>query len=390
MQLMANTLSITDASAILQAVVNQARGLDTLAPINAADIVTVAQTALLTGYDPLINSISQVLSKTLFSIRNYNGKFKSMNVDSERWGNHVRKIQMEDTEVVTDKRLPLTDGQSVDMFVVNKPSVLQTNFYGEQSHEIKHLTIFKDQLDTAFQSAAQFGSFISMIMTNRSNFIEQVRENTARLLLANVIAATYNLGNVIHLITEYNTATGLTLDNETVLLPENYRAFIQWVYARVAKASSMLTERSILYHAKIGNKNIMRHTPAANQRLYMLSDYQYQIDAMALSNTYHDNYLKMAERETLNYWQSIDSPKQIDITAGFTDLTTGAPATKAITLDNVFGIIMDTETCGITHVNQWQAASPFNAEGGYTNFFTHETARYWYDATENAIVFMMD
>ena len=51
---------------------------------------------------------------------------------------------------------------------------------------------------------------------------------------------------------------------------------------------------------------------------------------------------------------------------------------------------MDVETCGFTPVNQWQAPAPFNARGGYTTVWMHETQRHWTDMTENGIVLLLD
>ena len=200
---MANTLDFKQCATLLNAINKQATGEEAIAVVSAVDFVSVAQTTLATGYDRVINAISQVLSKTVFSIRPYSRKFSGLYMDSAQWGNHVRKLQMMDKPAEEDDRQKLVDGASVDQQKVNKPKVMQTNYYGAEVYQ-RSVTIFKDQLDVAFSSPEEFGRFISMVLQNVSDLIEKDHENMARLALCNFIAAkkTIDDRNVIKLVTK--------------------------------------------------------------------------------------------------------------------------------------------------------------------------------------------
>lgn len=391
---MANTLSIDQVSTVLNAIVAQATGNAAIASADTKDFVTVAQTGLLAGYDPLIGAISQVLSRTIFSVRPYTRKFKSLEADSITYGNHVRKLNIADKAAQNDGRLPLTDGVAVDQQQVSKPTILQTNFYGAQTYE-RQYTIFKDQLDTAFSSPEEFARFISMVVQNVSDMIEQDHEQFARLTVANyiggVIAGPNAANQVVHLLTEYNTATGLSLTATTVLQPANYPGFIKWAFARIAALSALLTERSEVFHTNVTGKPIQRHTPESEQRVYLYAPSKFGIESRVLADTYHDNYLSMAQHEAVNFWQAIKTPDTINVKPTFmkADGTLQTP-TNAVVQANVFGVIFDREAMGYTTVNQWSSPAPFNAKGGYTNVFFHFTDRHWNDFTENGIVLLMD
>ena len=41
-------------------------------------------------------------------------------------------------------------------------------------------------------------------------------------------------------------------------------------------------------------------------------------------------------------------------------------------------------------VNQWNAPTPFNVAGGYTNFYFHKSDRYLNDFTEKGVVLLLD
>ena len=280
------TLSFYQLSTLLNSMYSQATGKTAIAPTNEHEFVSLANTLLANtaGYDPIIGSISQMVGKTIQVIRPYKRRFKGLEADSQKWGYITRKLTAIDKPFENDARLTLTDGVAVDPYTVNKPVVLQTQFLGVDTVQ-KSLTIFKDQLDCAFQSSAEFGRFITMIMTNVADMWEQSEETLARNLICNKIAGQYTnaaniTGGVIHLLTEYNTAIGaspaLTLTD--VMAPDKFPAYMQWVYARVAKASAMLTERTTMFHANVTSpvdKTVMRHTPYDKQHIYMLSDNRY-------------------------------------------------------------------------------------------------------------------
>ena len=389
-----NDLTFNQLSMVLNSIVQQATGQQAQQVTNTAEFVSVAQTALKTGYDPVLQAISQVLSRTIFSIRPYTRKFGGLMVSNQQFGNIVRKLNIADKDWEEDSRFELTDQNSVDMYKVNKPSILQTNFYGANVFE-KSLTIFKDQLDCAFSNPDEFGRFVSMTMTNASDMIEQAHENLARATLANFIGGKISgdTASVIHLLTEYNTITGLTppLTAETVYQPANFKPFMQWVYSRVASLSSLMTERTQKFHINVTGKEISRHTPVNKQKVYLYAPARYQTETMVLADVYHDNFLRMADNETVNFWQSIDKPDEINVQpvylqADGTLKSDDSPVNKK----GIFGVMFDEEAAGYTVVNQWSAPTPFNSKGGYSNIFWHFTDRYWNDFTENGIVLLLD
>lgn len=407
----ANDLTFTQLSTVLNSIASQATGKTALTATNTNEFVTVAQTALKTGYDPVLAAISQVLSKTIFSVRPYSRKFGGIEITNQQFGNITRKLNIADKDFESDNRMSLTDGESVDMFKVNKPSLLQTNFYGANVYQ-KSLTLFRDQLDCAFTTPDEFGAFVSMTLQNASDLLEQARENLARATVANFIGGKVagDTDNVIHLLTEYNALIGLTGDDvltvETVYLPANFKPFMQWVYSRIAALSALMTERSRKFHTNITNfggtysggsasggedKSVSRHTPIQNQKVYLYAPARFQTEAMVIADTYHDNFIKYADNDTINFWQSIDTPDSIKVKPTYT-LPTGelTTPTAAAQTDSIFGVIFDDKALGYTLVNQWSAPTPFNASGGYSNIYWHETARYWNDFTENGVVLLLD
>ena len=387
-----NTMSFEDAAAILNNVRKQVTGETAQAPLTVDQFVSVATTTLQAGYDPVLNAITQMVSKTIFSIRPYNRKFGGIKVDQEQWGAIVRKLSLADKDFDNDVRFDLVDGQSVDMYKVNKPNVLQTNFYGQNVFE-KNYTIFKDQLDNAFSGPSEFGRFMSMVVQNISDMIEQAHESIARMTIGNFIGGKNAANNgVIHLITEYNDATGANpaLTAQTVYAPENFPNFIKWMYARVATISSLMTERSQKYQINVTGKAINRHTPKELQKIYLYAPLLKEMEARVLADTYNDNFLKYADVEDVNYWQSIDTPMSIRVTPSYMKADGTIDTAEAQTITNIAGVLFDRDALGYTTVNEWSATTPLNAKGGYWNTFHHFTERWWNDFTEKGVVLLLD
>ena len=181
-----NDMTVHQASTILKSLVEQATGQAVITASTPGEFVSVAQTALKTGYEPILNAMSQMWGRTIFSVRPYTRKFKGIEMSMDRWGNAIRKISIADKPIQDDERFTYPvgydanqnpkdgNGKSVDMFKLNKPDVLQTNFYGQSVYE-KYYSIFRDNLDVAFSSPDEFMRFNSMVAQNRSDMLEQYR-----------------------------------------------------------------------------------------------------------------------------------------------------------------------------------------------------------------------
>ena len=386
-----------DAAVLLTSITQQATGQQVITPTTLDDFVSVGTLALQAGFDPLLNAISQVIGRTIFSIRPYSEKFGGLRADSLRWGNHIRKLKIADNEWERDQRYYEAasdfwdDGDSVDMYTIKKPKAVQLNFYGQNVWQ-DHVTVYRDQLDVAFHDPEELMQFTSMIMTNMSNRMAQARESCARAALANFAAAKNILGagHVVHLIDEYNTATGSSLTAATIMQPANYATFIRWVAGYIKTLSRRMEERSSLFQQNITGKVVNQHTPRDRQKLYLLADYVNRMDAEVLSTTYNEEYLQIGDFEEVSYWQSITSPDAIQVTPGYIDATGAIVTGAAQTMSKVFGILFDEEAVMTQEVNQWNAPTPFNVAGGYTNFYWHKSDRYLNDFTEKGVVLLLD
>lgn len=388
-------MGFADICAILTEINKLASGQETSTPIvDTSTFTSVAQATLLTGTDNYTKAISQVLGRTVFAVRPYDAPMRNLQITGDDWANHRRKINFCDSDPVTDKAWALEDGQSVDMYEVHKPKVLQTNYYGQTNYS-RVYTQADTQMEAAFKGPEELAQFWSSFVLHLSNQIEADRRNLAANLMANHLTGmtVTDPNSVIYLLDEYNAQQGTSLTVKDVYKEANFPGFAAYAYGRINDISRLLKERSIKWHQNWtidGTAyNLMRHTPYDRQHLYLYSGTQSQIDAKVIPQVYHDNLLKYRDAELLTFWQKIDKRDQISATPVVTTAAGVAQKNAAVQLSNVFGCLLDWDAIGYTPRLSRVVPTPMNARGLYTNFWYHYGWSWYDDFTENAVLFLM-
>lgn len=382
-------MAIEDAYTLVNAIHQQVTGNTSLTATDLSSFISVAQATLQAGYDPVMSAISQVLTRTIFAVRPYERHFKGLEVTSDRWGGIIRKISFDDSAAESEETYALTDNTSYDQYVVKNPKALETHYVGSDGWVGKY-TIYTKQLDEAFQNPESFGAFMTALLDHFANQREQWLEGMSRTALINFMAAKVDANDtasIVNLLTEYNTATGLTLTGTTVRQPANFPAFIKWAVARVEQISALMTERSSLYQLPITGFDINRHTPREFQKVYINNDFKVHMDAEVLTDAYHDNYIKLTDYEGVNFWQAIGSPLDINAKPVYID-SAGAVkvASAAVSVSSIIGVMFDRDAVGLNIFDNSLAYTPYNARGQYYNLYAHSRVQFQNDLTEKFVL----
>lgn len=396
---MANTLVPQDVYILMNDIAFQATGRTDLTAVDTSSFVSVGETLLRTGTENTMNAISTVLAYTIFSVRPYKSSLSSLRVSAQRWGAQIRKLTplAMDFEASQDwntqlSSTALANGNSVDMYKINAPEMLQLNFYGTKVLQ-KHITRFRDQLSLAFSNEAEFMRFLDAIMVEFANEVEIGNEAQTRATLINFFAGLQAMNlSVIDLTEEYNTKFGTTYTRNE-LLTQHLTEFMQFFVSQVKTTSDRLVDMSAYNHANItGRKSILRHTPKKKQKMIMYGPMFTDAEATVFSEIFNPIYLELGENfETVNYWQSQEDPTAISATPNILDVTTGQSKTAdaVVNIPYVVGAIFDEEACGVMPQFNYASTTPFNSAGGYYNMFYHWRFNSYVDYTENAVLFIL-
>ena len=402
----ANTMNFEQVSTVLTAIVKQATNQAVIAPVDTSSFVSVAQMGLAAGKDAVMNAISDLVNRTLFAIRPIADNLPGMEFDTFRWGAIMRKLSISDADWMDDPAYawPATydssqtghetgDGYSIDPWTIKKPNILETNIFGSSVY-FDEMSIFEDQLETAFSGPEQLASFLSLIMTNLSNRLVMSNLGLKHGLLANAAAAMKAENNAernVHLITEYNTACGESFTLADIYHPDNFGGFIKWCYARIAQITQQFEEYSTKFQTVISGKPVLRSTPMEYQRVYLFNPLLQQVSARVLADTYHENFLKLADVQAISYWQSLKTPDQVQAKPTYTKASDGSVVVGSnTTVSNVAGLIFDRDCMGMTILDRRVLSTPLNTKGLYRNLHVHCKQRVVFDSTEKCCLLTLD
>lgn len=381
---------------IVNEVANQAMGSKAIAVVNNAGLVALGNTVLGSNdsKNNFINALTDRIGRTIVSFRAYHSHFPDFERDSIEWGNILQKLKVAMPDAESDDSFNLADGKSVDQYKINKPKVNQLLFTTQTPWQT-HITVHLDELEKAFIDSSAMGTFISGMFGEVQNRIELAMEELGMACVNNYMAElikrkTQRPKRVINLVTDYNTAMGLT--STDALKPEkalDTPSFLEYVVRRINTISSTMEYMtSGLYNdtafagGDTQNNIYSRHTPKSEQRMMLYIDLVNSLKTNVNSKAFNMKEVAIdLPFQTVPFWQSIDTPDSINVQAA-----SGAPA---VSQTHVMGILFDREAMG-TFKNKYSSlTSPINAAGKYYNVFYHMIEMYYNDLTENAVVFLL-
>lgn len=394
---MANFSNVKDIYQIVNSLKDQTLGTEAETVVDTSSFVTVGEKMVRESKDNLMNAITQLFGRTIFASRPYTGRFRSIDADDMTWGGMLRKISYLQTDAQasgdwnTDiNPSQLANGESIDMYKINKPKPVQLVFPGMTTTEFE-VTRFENQMLQAFRNESEFGSFYDGGLVEFNNDIEQSNELKRQSVVLNMIAGQIALNREVNLTEAFNARYKTTYTAEQ-LLSEHLSEFMGFMVATIKLYSERMENRTTIYHVnptQIGN--IPRHTPKSRQRMIMNSELFRFAEASVFSTIFNPKYLNIGDFEAVTHWQTLETPTSINVKPNIIDLATGnsKDAEEAVTESRVIGVLFDRDAMAVNRRFEGSYATPFNARGRYWNLFIHQCESFYNDYTENCIVFIM-
>lgn len=373
--------AVTQVYGIVNEVAQQTMGRKDINVIDTASLIALGTTMenMVGLVEAFTKTLAMRIGRTIFVYREYRNNLRDLMFSDMEYGGIVQKIDAEMPEFIEDEAFNLVEGKSVDPYIVRKPKIHQTFFYGMKPYS-NFITVWKKDLKVAFQSAGGMHSFISMLRGKVLNMIELSFENLGRLAMANFIAIS-KPSQRIHLITEYQNATGKTVTPTGAMYDEQFLRFAIGRFNLIAKNMKTM---SVLYNGQ-GRE---RHTPDEKQIFVTLNELTIAMETQVQYAAFHEQLVSKRANIEVPYWQSAQSPKSIHVLARTSGDETGTP--EDIQIDNIVGMIFDREALGTFRNDPDVETTPMNARGLYTNTFWHEDQLWFNDTAENGVIFLLD
>lgn len=373
-------------------IIDQVTGEKAVAAEDLSDIVDIGKTVLdytgqsNTNYDSFMRNLIDQVGKIMFVDRVYTSQAPNILKDGFEYGSILEKVRCE----VPDARdnatwdlfnYPVQNGAAYpDPFELSKPSASAKFYNSKATYEIP-ITLTDVQLREAFQSAAQFGSFISMIENRIRMKMTLCNDGLIMATIANLMGQKFRLGANVNLLEAYKAVNAsATVTAATALVDKE---FLRFASKTIAQYKKYLATASTLYNGD-GTSSYLTFTPADRLKFIANTEFSKSLDAYLYSDTYHNEFVNLPGYEEVAFWQgtgtSNDDRLKIDVT-----VDDGSNGTEVVR-DGILAVMFDDEAAAVCNQN-FRVTSAYNGRGEYTNYFYKWDAMYMNDLLENCVVF---
>ena len=341
------------------------------------------------AFDAFVKSLVNHIGRVIFVNRPYRGSAPSVLMDAWEYGSVVEKIHSEMPTAVENESWELTDGASYDPNVFHQPPVSAKFFNKMTTFEVDR-SITERQVKQSFSDATQLNAFISMLFNEVEKALTVANDNLIMRTINNMIVETgysaYTGGAItgagntkaVNLLSRYNTQYSKSLTAADAIVDPDFIRYAAYVMALYV---DRLTRMSTLFN--VGGKQ--RFTPKDMQHIVMLSEFRAAADVFLQSNTFHDEYTKLINAETVPFWQGSGTDYSFSST-GKVYATSAAGHSQTMT--GVLGCIWDHDALGVMNFNS-RVTTQYNGKAEFTNYFYKRDARYFNDLDENFVVFFV-
>lgn len=369
------TIQIYD---VLNGIVNQALGDSELTATDAAGLVQLGDSILSSqnNTEAFLNTLVQRIGRTIISFRKYTNKLSDMVLTDFEWGMILQKIKVKMPTLVEDAAYDLTNGLSVDHYVISKPETTQKLFAARDPYSL-YVTISRKLLKEAFLSESAMAGFLAAVFGEVQNKIELSYENLGRMCMANYIAEIAGTAREVKLLTAYRALDANAPATAAAAMIHN--GFLRYATGVIKQYSKRFTDMSVLYN----DGSETRHTPVADQRLRILSEFETAMETQVEYAAFHDNFVSLSGMYTsINFWQAAATPGSISVKRASDDAET--------TVTNIVALLADRDAMGLYKEEEDVLTTPVNARGMYYNTFWHLQRNYLNDLSENAVIFTLN
>ena len=377
-------MKVTQIKDLVNTSLKEVNGSSQLLKEDLSNVVDIGKELLNNDdVDNFVKKLVDRVGKTVFNDRVYQGSAPSVLMDAWEYGSVVEKIDADLPKVEENESWKLEDGKSYDQDIFYQPKVSAKFFNSKVTFDIP-MSFTKMQVESAFSSASELNSFISMLMVKTQNAmtvnLDGLIMKTINNFTANVINAKKGM-QVVNLLDLYNKVaqTKVTVDN-ALTSPD----FIKFANLTINTYRDRLTKMSTLFN----QAGINKFTPVDNQHLVILSDLASASKVYLESDTYNQDNVKINNYDTVPYWQGSGTTYNFKDTSKIDIAIKDGAQTKEVVQSGILGVLFDTSALGVSCQNP-RTTTAVNARAEfYTNFNKYD-AMYYNDLNENFVVFMI-
>lgn len=353
------------------------------------------------GLENFCKKLQDHIGRVIFVNRVYKGRGVNLLRDGWEFGSIMEKIRCKLPEAEINESWLLEDGASYDPNVFTAPEIGVSFWNNRVTYEVP-ISLTDMQVKSAFSSATQLNAFFSMIETTIQNSMtiknDALIMRTVNALMGETIHADYTSGTgydagsgvrAVNLLYKYNTEVlGYDPDDqESTVTPltaaEAVRNpdFIRFASLQIGLYADRMSVMNTVFNVE----NTEKFTPRDRLHILMLSEFKRAADVYLQSDTFHDEFTRLPESESIPFWQGSGVDFDFEDTSKI-DIKT--PSGDTVQLSGILCTMFDHDAAGVTNYNP-RVTTNYNPKAEFTNMWHKMDAGYYIDRAEQAIVFFV-
>lgn len=346
------------------------------------------------------------IGKIVVNTRHYAAQLPSLYVDPVEFGLMTEQIFIDLSDVMVDEMWNPAGfvgwnevgGQAEGARIAAiehgcyKPAV-SAKLYKKVHGIMVALTEAREQMFSAFQSAAQVSEYIAGLFTSVDNTIQLKAEVYGLMTVSMGIATAKANNNEINLLTEYKA---LHKDSSiTAATAMENPDFMRFALQRIAETKDNIRRFTALYN----DHNMV--TFASDARTILLNKFSNAAKFGVRANTYNEQLLGIGDYDKVSAWQAATS--SADATpynfAAASSISLTAAAAEAAGIDvnegntsyditGVIGVIYDRYAMGLS-IDRKKVTSTYTAARDTVNYFHHSLLQYWINSAYPIVSFVI-
>ena len=384
---------VTQIAEIMNGVTSEILGEGAVVNEDLSNIIDIGNQIFdATSIDNYVRSLVDKVGRVVFVSRPYAGGAPSVIRQAFEFGCVLQKISADLPEATENESWDLVDGESYDPNIFYKPSVSAKFFSKRVTFEVP-MSFTELQVKSAFNSASELNSFISMLynavdkaMTVK---LDALVMRTINAMIGETIHAEYGSAQLsskttvkaVNLLYEYNNGPNYGKTPITASSALTDPEFIRFAVKQMNIVRNRMAKISTLFN--IGGKD--RFTPVEYMNAVMLSDFKESADVYLQSDTFHDEYTRLAPADVVPYWQGsgtsydFNSISKIDIVT---------PSGDTVQAGGILAVMFDRDALGVANLDR-RTTSNYNPKAEFYNNWFKMDAGYYADLNENFVVFLI-
>lgn len=368
---------------IMNTVTSEVLGKTDLVAEDLSNIVDVGNELFKTAdVDNYVKTLVDRIGKVIFVSRPYSGNVPSVLMDSWDFGSVVQKITAEMPEATENDSWELTDKGEYNPNIFYKPVVSTKFFNNKVTFEID-MSFTERQVKESFASATEINSFLSMLYNAVEKSFTVKLDGLIMRTINNMIGETLEADTsgikAVNLLKGYNEKFGTTLTAEKAITDKE---FIRYASMQMALYTDRMSKISSLFN--IGGKD--RFTSSDMLHIIMLSDFKASANSYLQSDTFHNEFTKLPNAETVPYWQGSGTDYAFNKVSAINVKTSSG---KTVTKSGILAVMFDRDAVGVSNLDR-RVTTHFNPKGEFYNNFYKMDCGAFNDLNENFVVFYVE